>query len=314
MKKGLAYILILTLVAALGFLLFARKSISSEKLINSASPSPSASAAVLPSAPETATPAPTDTPAPETPETNSPSPEPTALAPASHDYSSLPYVLREKVPILMYHQVMDGGTNSLYLSVSDFKSHLEYFSNAGITPITMRQLIMHWTENYPLPEKPIVLTFDDGYRSMYTTVFPLLKEKGWPATFYAVSGWTDGDSVLTKEMLAEMAAAGMEIGSHSVSHVDLEKSPAAVSKEQIIESKKQLEEYTGKPILSICYPSGRYNENTIAMVKEAGYVSAVTTKYGFASLSQGQFSLFRVRISQGQGGVALKSMLAPLGY
>ena len=119
--------------------------------------------------------------------------------------------IHEQVPILMYHEVNDLLANSLYLSVDDFKAHLDYFEQAGITPISMQQLYDHWFNGASLPDKPVVLTFDDGYVSMYNTVYPLLKARGWTGTFFCITDARWSANSLSEQMIAEMAANGMEI-------------------------------------------------------------------------------------------------------
>ena len=230
------------------------------------------------------------------------------------DFSGLPYVYHAQVPILMYHEVNDAQLNNLYLSVADFQSQLDYFQEAGITPITMEQLWNHWENEAPLPEKPVVLTFDDGYRSMYTTVYPMLAERGWPGTFYCVSDYTASGDFISEDMIREMAAAGMEIGSHTASHVELDSYTGDTLNEQLTKSRDILSGLSEKPVVQLCYPSGHYNQDTQAAAQAAGYHCAVTTEYGFAAPEQGLYALKRIRISLGNNGETLRAIFSALGY
>ena len=214
----------------------------------------------------------------------------------------------------MYHEVNDLLANNLYLSVADFTAHLEYFEEAGITPISMQQLYDHWHNDAPIPEKPIVLTFDDGYRSMYTTVYPLLKERGWSGTFFCIVNGRWSDNFILEDMIAEMAEGGMEIGSHTLTHVELNSLSGEELDRQLVESRDTLSAITGKEINMLCYPAGRYNSETKGAADEAGYLCAVTTVNGFASKSQGMFELKRIRVDKGYGAAWLEKTLAPLGY
>ncbi|MBR7149710.1 MAG: polysaccharide deacetylase family protein [Oscillospiraceae bacterium] len=218
------------------------------------------------------------------------------------------------VPILMYHEVNDLLANSLYLSVADFTAHLNYFEQAGIEPISMQQLYDHWFNEAPLPEKPIVLTFDDGYRSMYTTVYPLLKERGWSGTFYCITSTFENPGHLTAEMIAEMAAGGMEIGSHTVSHLELNSLGSERLDRELAESREILATLTAQEINMLCYPAGRYNDATKVAASDTGYLTGVTTQYGFAKKSQGMFDLKRIRVSTDCGAGWMKEVLTPLGY
>ena len=257
-------------------------------------------------APGTAAPAGTETAPPE----ESAPPQPAV----QQDFSGLPYVYHAQVPILMYHEVNDAQRNNLYLSVADFQSHLDYFQEAGITPITMEQLWDHWVNEAPLPDKPVVLTFDDGYRSMYTTVYPMLAERGWPGTFYCVSDYTASGDFISEDMIREMAAAGMEIGSHTASHVELDSCTGDALNAQLTQSRDILSGLSEKPVVQLCYPSGHYNADTQAAAQDAGYHCAVTTEYGFAAPEQGLYALRRIRISTGVTGESLRYIFSELGY
>lgn len=224
------------------------------------------------------------------------------------------YVYHPAVPILMYHQVSEECPNDLYLSTADFQSHLAYFAEAGITPVTMEQLWSHWTAQTPLPEKPIVLTFDDGYRNMYNVVYPLLREYGWPGTFFCISEAVWSEDFLLESMITEMAAGGMEIGSHTKSHVELDGYSGDALMEQLSVSKSELSALTGGEVAQLCYPAGQYNSETVSAAEQAGYHCAVTTDYGFAAPEQGLYQLSRIRVNTGDNGETLRSILSRIGY
>ena len=137
---------------------------------------------------------------------------------------------------------------------------------------------------------------DDGYRNMYDIVFPyswlgICKQPFLiPSKFNTPTG-------LTTEMVAEMAAKGMEIGSHTYSHSDLTKISSAQMKKELEDSKRVLEEITGQPINFLCYPSGRFDQKVIEKSKEGGYLAAVTTQMGKASPTQDPYQWKRVRIN-----------------
>lgn len=263
------------------------------------------------------TPEPTSEPTPDPTPEPTPSPEPTpepTPSPYETEGPSLSDKHHKQIPILMYHEVNDLLSNDLYLSVNDFIAHLNYFEQAGITPISMQQLYDHWFNGAPLPEKPIVLTFDDGYRTMYTTVYPLLKERGWSGTFYCVTDTRWSENFLTEDMIREMAANGMEIGSHTATHLDLSTLTGGELTAQLVNSKEILESITGREITQLCYPSGRYKDEVLQVAKDAGYLCAVTTDYGYASTSRGMFLLMRFRVNRGCSVSYLKNILTPLGY
>ena len=231
-----------------------------------------------------------------------------ALASAARDSIELRKSMRENVPILMYHQIGEEE-NSLYLSEEHFRQHLEYFKEQGYTTVTMSQLYDHWGKGEPLPEKCIALTFDDGYRSMYEVVFPMLQEYGFTATFYVIPAAVWSPWSVDEDMIKEMAEGGMEIGSHTYSHYQLDILTEKDVLFELQESKKALETVTGKEIHSLCYPVGRYTDFALQAASDCGYTTAVTTAYGFASLSQGLLSLERIRITRGDNISALELKL-----
>ena len=219
-----------------------------------------------------------------------------------------------RIPILMYHVVQDDpNSNSLFLSPGHFQEHLDYMEAAGIHPVTMKQVYDHWYNGAKLPAKPIVLSFDDGYRSMYTEVWPRLKAKNMTGVFYIITSFIGRDTNLTEDMIREMAAGGMEIGSHSVNHLDMSTLSSAQLDSELQDSKGVLEQLTGQPVVSFCYPSGSYGDLAREAVARAGYTTAVTTAYGIAAHGENPYTLSRIRISLGDNGQSLQSKLSVMG-
>lgn len=207
------------------------------------------------------------------------------------------------IPILMYHVLEDysGTYEELYVSPQVFRQQLAYLKEEGYHTVKLQDVLEHWQNNKPLPEKPIVLSFDDGYRSMYTTAYPILKDFDYQGVFFLYNSKIDTDSGLSKEMVEEMVAGGMEIGSHTLSHPDMTKISAAKLKKELEDSQRLLSELVGSPVLTLAYPAGRYNEKVIKATEEAGYLAAVTTEYGSASINQNPLRLKRVRINKSDG-------------
>lgn len=210
-----------------------------------------------------------------------------------------PFVLREEIPILMYHEVgtPSGPWKELYVEPENFVQQLDWLQENGYSTVGLADVYDHWYRQKPLPEKPVVLTFDDGYRNMYDIVFPLLLARDMQATFFLYPSKFNTPTGLTTEMVAEMAAKGMEIGSHTYSHSDLTKISSAQMKKELEDSKRVLEEITGRPINFLCYPSGRFDQKVIEKSKEGGYLAAVTTQMGKASPTQDPYQWKRVRIN-----------------
>jgi peptidoglycan/xylan/chitin deacetylase (PgdA/CDA1 family) len=188
----------------------------------------------------------------------------------------------------MYHYVSDPPEDAdeyrLDLSVSPalFRQHMQYLADNGFTTIDLYDLSLAITGWKSLPEKPVILTFDDGYVDNYTTAFPILQEYGFTATFFIITDFIDQGQpgYMDWSMIEEMAAAGMRIESHSRTHPDLREQPRDVLLWQIMGSQETLAAHIGYTPRYFCYPSGRYDDDTIAMLEELDFWGAVTTEGG----------------------------------
>ena len=264
-----------------------------------------------------ATPTATDTETPTlTPTfTNTPTSTPTATAtptmtptrtrtPTSISGTATPSLRTIRVPILMYHYVsvppLDADKYRLDLSVTPdaFETQMEYLAINGFHPIRLADLSDYLLRGTPLPDKPIVLTFDDGYTDNYTNAFRILKQYNFPATFFIISQFVEENrwGYVSWAQLDEMAKHGMEIGSHTRTHPDLYKRTLAFQTNQIAGSKQMLEERLGTPVVSFAYPSGKYDATTKSVLRSAGYLGAVTEIQGTRQSSEKLFELQRVRI------------------
>jgi len=222
-----------------------------------------------------------------------------------------PYILREEIPILMYHEIgsPSGPWKKLYVEPDIFAQQLDWLKANGYTTILLKDIYDHWLTQKPLPEKPIVITFDDGYRSVYETVLPLLLARDMKATFFLYPSKFNTPQGLTTNMVSSLAENGMEIGSHTFSHVDLTKLTKNKLKQELIDSKLSLEKIiTQKPVDFICYPAGRFNNEVIIEAKKSGYKGAVTTLFGKATFNQDTYQWERIRINYSDGvkGLAKK--------
>jgi peptidoglycan/xylan/chitin deacetylase (PgdA/CDA1 family) len=175
---------------------------------------------------------------------------------------------------------------------------MAWLAENGYTAITLQELLYHLTLGWPLPEKPIILTFDDGYTDAYNNAFPILRKYGFTGTFFIITDHvTFGNpNHATWDQIIEMHNAGMDIQSHSRSHPDLRGQPESELLWQILGSKEAIEARIDKEVHFFCYPSGRYDANTIRALKDYGYWAAVTTEYGATNATENPFTLKRIRI------------------
>jgi peptidoglycan/xylan/chitin deacetylase (PgdA/CDA1 family) len=209
-----------------------------------------------------------------------------------------------QVPILMYHYIRvppdyaaDRIGWGLSTSPEDFKLQMNYLAQRGYHPITLTDLRDYLRGNRPLPDRPVVITFDDGYADLYTQAFPVLKYHHFKAVAYIVSGFVGriGQNVMP-DQVREMDAYGIEIGAHTANHVDLTSAGGSLGSE-VSGSKAALEALVGHPVLDFCYPSGRYNAAVIQAVQAAGFDSATTTESGAVHTLNDRFTWSRVRVS-----------------
>lgn len=171
-----------------------------------------------------------------------------------------------EVPVLMYHAVSDElwGIESLFVKPSRMEEQLKWLTENGYTPIWFEEL-----HRLGEIEKPIILTFDDGYEDNYTELFPLLKKYQVKATVFTITGSIGEEHYLTEGQIKEMAASGLvSFQSHTVTHRLLPDLGTEELKTELTDSKKTLLELTGKEPFVLCYPTGKYNSKVVEAVKE----------------------------------------------
>lgn len=215
------------------------------------------------------------------------------------------YVEIESIPILMYHEINylpRKELAGLYVSPENFIKQLEALQQSGYNTVTMEQVYRHWMYKDPLPPKPIVLTFDDGYKSHLFAARELAK-RGMTGTFYIITGkkFLSHINFLNEREIKEIYDLGMEIGSHTVNHLDARYNGEKVMLREYRESKAKLEQILGQEIRHFCYPGGGVASFSVKNLKDAGYCTAVRTTYGKASKKQNIFELKRIRVTYWDG-------------
>jgi peptidoglycan/xylan/chitin deacetylase (PgdA/CDA1 family) len=207
------------------------------------------------------------------------------------------------IPVLMYHRVdpqlsaRDPITISLTVMTPTFESQLRLLREAGYESARLGAIRDALDHRTPLRVRQVILTFDDGYQDHYTVVLPLLRRYGFTATFFVVTSAVGTRDHLTVSQIREMAGAGMDIESHGVHHVDFSVLPPEVARRELVESRKTIEGWTGRPVAFFAYPAGRYNEALEHLLDALGYRGALTTRSGFVTPDSRPFTLERVRIT-----------------
>lgn len=259
-----------------------------------------------PTATATDTPTPTNTPTetPTLPPTFTPTRTATAVRTATRTPTVNPNVRVLRVPILMYHYISnppsDADIYRLDLTVppDQFEAQMEWLAVNGFHPIRVMDLQYALKSGVPLPDKPIVLTFDDGYLDNFQYAYPVLKNYRFPATFSVITQFTDDNKpgYMNWAQLAEISKAGMEIASHSQDHADMRLKYGTSLVDEINGSKQTIELRLGVPVRTFTYPSGKYDARTLATVRASGYGSGLTEIAGMRQTSDKMFELRRIRI------------------
>ena len=248
--------------------------------------------------------APPDTPIPTATliPTSTPVPTNTPVPTSTRD----PNLRAARVPILMYHYISvpppDADVYRLDLSVTpdNFTAQMDYLAAEGYHPIRLADLADYLLNGKPaLPSKPIVLTFDDGYLDNYQNALPVLIKHNFPATFFIITQFAEEKrpGYMNWDQVEQLAIDGMEIGSHTVNHVELKGRTRAYLETEIAGSKAMIESRIGTPVKSFCYPSGKYDARTIDVLRSNGYLAATATDIqGVYQSTSEIYELRRIRV------------------
>jgi peptidoglycan/xylan/chitin deacetylase (PgdA/CDA1 family) len=209
------------------------------------------------------------------------------------------------VPILEYHVLgaapADAPYPELYVPRADFGKEMDWLERNGFQAVTLEQVEDAWWRGGRLPPKPVVLSFDDGYRPQFTFALPELRRHGWAGLLNLKAEGSD----LYESNVEAMIAAGWQVASHTIDHSDLTTLSGAGLEREVAGSRQILRREYGVPVRSFCYPAGRYDSEAIAAVEAAGYRTATTEIPGYASREH-PYELARLEVlgSSGVEGVA----------
>jgi peptidoglycan/xylan/chitin deacetylase (PgdA/CDA1 family) len=218
-----------------------------------------------------------------------------------------------KVPILMYHSISAQATprfKEFAVHPDLFVEHMAHLHQQGYTPLTVSEFVKVLSGDNAtrsaLPKRPVVLTFDDAFADFYTDALSILARYGFVATLYVPTAFVNGTSswlyregeahrqLLNWQQLRQISDAGIECGGHSHYHYQLDTVPLSIARNEIVTSKKLLEERLAKPVASFAYPFGYYTAPVRRLVQAAGYTSACAVKFGMSSTTSNPFALSRL--------------------
>ncbi len=203
------------------------------------------------------------------------------------------------VPVLNYHQINDTAKNPLTVNVEQFDAQMKFLSDNGYHTITPEQMLDAWEKGTELPEKPVVITFDDGYVDNYKNAFPVLKKYDMKATIFLISDYMEVyPNYVTWPQAKEMYDSGLiNIESHTLNHSTLTELPSTRDvQNQLFGSKQAIEYRLKNKVKFIAYPCGAYNGDIMKLTEEAGYRGAFTVNFGWADPEESHYSIDRVPI------------------
>jgi peptidoglycan/xylan/chitin deacetylase (PgdA/CDA1 family) len=199
------------------------------------------------------------------------------------------------VPILEYHVLgrpqAEVPYPDLYVPRASFRKQMGWLEQQGFEAVTLETVEEAWYHGGTLPAKPVVISFDDGYRPQYTFALPTLRKHGWPGVLNLKAEGSD----LYESNVEAMLAAGWELAAHTINHSDLTTLEGEALEEEVAGSRRLLQREYGVPVKNFCYPSGRFDTTVIAAVEAAGYAGATTEIPGWADKDH-PYELARIEV------------------
>jgi peptidoglycan/xylan/chitin deacetylase (PgdA/CDA1 family) len=210
-----------------------------------------------------------------------------------------------RVPLLAYHHIMDADSSTddrvanspFTVSREQFRQQMRHLAENGFKTIGLDQLTERIAgRGQDEPGPAIVITFDDGWRDNFQFAFPTLVEFGLTATFFVISGSIDSEEYMSWAQLREMQNRGMQIESHTHSHVPLELLTESDAEQELLQSRALIEQRVGKAVRYMSFPHGSYNKGIIDMAEQAGYAACGTSNIGYAHRRSAYFELPRMLV------------------
>lgn len=201
-----------------------------------------------------------------------------------------------RIPVLLYHQIGDAGGH-LSVTPRGFDTDLSLLEEEGFQSISLAQFQAALRGGpVTLPQRPILLTFDDGYLDNYLNAFPILRKHNMSAIFYVITGLINEYDRLAVGHIREMAAAGMSFGSHTVSHRSLGDLEPHEIEIELLQSKKVMEEVLRQKIDTIAYPKGSFNPLTIQSAEKINYWGGFSIHPGVCTPDINPYALRRIPV------------------
>ncbi|MFF7716549.1 polysaccharide deacetylase family protein [Streptomyces sp. NPDC007988] len=220
--------------------------------------------------------------------------------------------MNEAVPILMYHAIAHRpapATHGLSVAPGAFAEQMELLGERGFTPVTAAGLGRAWRLGEPLPPRPVLITFDDGYEGVHRHALPVLDKLGFASTLFVSTGWLRGaheeggapDTMLDWGQVRELAAAGTEIGGHAHTHPQMDQLDDTRLRFEALHCREIIAGELGAAPLSFAYPYGYSSRRVRQAVRAAGFAQSLAVGNALARRRQGPYALERVTVRRSTG-------------
>ncbi|MEU6094579.1 polysaccharide deacetylase family protein [Streptomyces sp. NPDC047079] len=218
----------------------------------------------------------------------------------------------QSLPILMYHSVATApneATRALSVAPEAFAEQMALLADLKFTPVTTAELARSWRGDGPLPERPVLITFDDGYEGVHRYALPVLAGHGFASTVFVSTGWIRGahdtggglDTMLDWDQVRDLAGAGVEIGGHSHTHPQLDQLADDALRFELVHCREIIDDELGTRPVSFAYPYGYSSRRVRRTVRETGYRQSLAVGNGLARRRQGPYALQRVTVRRTTG-------------
>jgi len=228
------------------------------------------------------------------------------------------------LPVLMYHAV-HNQRSPISITAQDFRQHMRWLNEGGFQVLSTGALVQILRQGISLPPNSLVLTFDDGLECLYWNVYPVLREFGFTATVFLVSGYcgklnnwpgqpggVPSLKLLNWEQIREMDENGIEFGVHSVSHPRLDRLSQVEVEIELVKSKSDIEQHLGHEVEVFAYPYGRYDTYVKKLVAQT-FLGACGTELGYVNLESDPFTLNRIDVYYFQHSTLFRGLFSPSG-
>jgi len=231
----------------------------------------------------------------------------------------------DRVPILCYHRLTDAAGEDdepvWVVAETDFAAQMQHLAATGYTSLDLDEFLQIRAGVRDIPARPVVLTFDDGWESVRRLALPHLARNGLRAVVYAIlepgaetrAAGGAGDRIMTADELCEVARAGHQIASHTVTHPILTELDDAGIERELVESRRRLAELLGRPVAHFCVPRGGVDRRVGAAIARAGYLTAAGRAKGTARLGDDPRRLRRLAVERHHGLAGFQALLTPRG-